>query len=168
VRDLAYKTSHPFVTIHYPFHPLTGQRLRPALHRRVPPCPVFVFEFEEQRLSVPVWMTEEIAAGYVVGNAPVVSIQSLLELAALVHDELIAIEVPGPKLAETPEDLEDADHGSFAETAFDTPPCPDAASTPTAGRAASTAAGDPRGSRPKSGPAARAGRRGTRRGGGDR
>ncbi len=91
---LTQKTSSQFITIHYPFHPLAGQRFRPLCVNEKP-RPSFRIQLPELRLTIPAWMTEPEAAKCQLCAAPRVVVDALLKLADLVEDARASLR-PGP------------------------------------------------------------------------
>ena len=78
-RNLSHNTSDQVVTIHYPFHPLVGQRVSPVMVR-TSPLRAFVVRRGQHRLTVPAWMTEPAFADLRVAPDPRVSVEALLQV----------------------------------------------------------------------------------------
>jgi len=78
-----HNTSGQIIAVLYPFHPLVGQRFLPIFVNEKPRRS-FRVQLAERRLTIPAWMTEEPAASCELQDAPLVSVDVLLDLAGMV------------------------------------------------------------------------------------
>jgi hypothetical protein len=123
--SLQQDTGSRSVVVRYPLHPLAGRSLQVVERRRGPPPTYYLITPEGEGFSVPVWMTQEAAAGLLREDFPRLDLRALRVLAALTTKK-------GLESASDHEEILPSDQAK--EGARESQPTPVAADTPGAAR----------------------------------
>ena len=96
-----HNTNSPLITVHYPFHPYAGQRLRCYKVSGGPP-ESYATVAGDRRLSIPAWMVEVSASKFRLSDSHQIDVDRLQEIAKVVQVALASLTHPSFILSEKP------------------------------------------------------------------